>query len=790
MAKKKRSAVKKQKAEILAYFQDSTEDALTPDTIYTQFKIYNKDEQQFARLIIDELVDEGKLTPAGKNSFAAAEGGSNLVEGRVDHVNARFAFIRYDDEKSDVYVEADNLNGAIDGDLVRVEITKQNSKRKNNNPEGRVAEILERGKTEFVGKITTFANYALVKPEGKSLFNSLFVAKNHIHDAETDDLVIVKMLEYPTSSQQGKAEVIEILGKSGENDAEMHAIMAEFGLPVRFPQEVEAESEAISEKITAAEIKKRRDVRDVLTYTIDPADAKDFDDALSFKTLENGNYEIGVHIADVTYYVRPDTKLEAEAYNRATSVYLVDRTIPMLPEKLSNGLCSLRPNEDKLVFSAIFEVNDKAEIQNEWFGRCIMHSDRRFSYEQAQELLDATESSEADQAYFDSLHTLNTLAKVLKKERFANGAINFETPEVKFQLDADGKPLGVYQKVRKDAHKLIEEFMLLANKRVANFVFTFGKEKGQKEDGTKNTMVYRIHEPPNPEKLETFAKFASRVGYTVNTYNQNVLSKSLNEMLSAVEGKPMQNVLEQLAVRTMSKAVYSTKEIGHFGLAFDHYSHFTSPIRRYPDMMAHRLLQNYLDGKKSPDPSDYDDKSKHSSDREKLAAEAERASIKYKQVEYISLQDQKKIYDGVITGVTDFGIFAEIDGTGCEGMVSLRDLNDDYYEYDAENYRLIGQRNGRIINFGDTVKVSIKETNLQDRSIDLTLEEIDGKPVENNRWEGRSSGGGKPKSGGSRSGGGSRGGNSSRGGGSRSGGARKNDPQPKGKKSGGKSRRG
>lgn len=783
MAKKKRKALKEQKANILKFYRDNTDKNINLGDVFEQLQITDNDEQTFTRLIIEELEDEGKLTQTGKSRYAAVEDkrgggvGENEVEGKVDFVNARFAFIRYDDEKSDVYVEADHLNGAIDGDLVRVKITKQSSSRKNNNPEGKVIGIIERNKTEFVGKIRTFGNYALLKPEGKSMHDSLFIAKQHIHDAVTDDLVIVKILTYPTPNQQGTAEVIEILGKSGDNDAEMHAIMAEFGLPVRFPKEVEEESEAISETISEAEIKRRRDMRNVLTYTIDPADAKDFDDALSFKTLENGNYEIGVHIADVTHYVRSGTKLEAEAFNRATSVYLVDRTIPMLPEKLSNGLCSLRPNEDKLVFSAIFEVNGNAEIQTEWFGRCIIHSDRRFAYEQAQDLLEAESSSEEDKPYFDSLKKLNELAKVLKKKRFANGAINFETAETKFHLDSEGKPLGVYQKVRKDAHKLIEEFMLLANKQVARFVCNLGKEvKGEKlkvegmsvraeprTDGNKNTMVYRIHEPPNPEKLETFSKFAARMGFKVNTYNQNVLSSSLNAMFQEVEGKPMQNVLEQLAVRTMSKAIYSTKEIGHFGLAFDHYSHFTSPIRRYPDMMAHRLLQHYLDGKKSPPTADYDDKCKHSSDQEKLAAEAERASIKYKQVEYMSLQDKRVVYDGVITGITDFGIFAEIDGTGCEGMISLREMNDDYYEYDPNNYRLIGQRNGLIINFGDSVKVSIKETNLQDRSIDLTLEAIGDKTFD------------KSSSGRGRSGAGGGGRSSTRK-------PRKNNPQPRGKR--------
>ncbi|MFN3487926.1 MAG: ribonuclease R, partial [Emticicia sp.] len=631
--------------------------------------------------------------------------------------------------------------------------------KKNGNPEGCIIEIIERGRTEIVGKIQVFGNYALVRPDHKNLYDDIFIPKDKINGATKDDLVIVKIVEYPTKVQQGIGEITEILGKSGDNNAEMHAILAEFGLPIRFDKAIEEEAAAISEVITEAEIEKRRDFRNILTFTIDPHDAKDFDDALSFRMLENQNYEIGVHIADVTHYVQEDTRLEEEALNRATSVYLVDRTIPMLPEKLSNNLCSLRPHEDKLTFSAVFEMTHDGRLINEWFGRTIIHSDHRFSYEDAQEVLEneegdvlnpVTEQDEVLEKYRFPLHTLNHLAKILKKERFRNGAINFETNEVKFKLDETGKPLGVVLKIRKDAHKLIEEFMLLANKKVAEFVFKMGDKRHETKDSrnenreketqnselktqNSNTMVYRVHEPPNPEKLQNFANFAARFGYSIKTDSDKTLSNSMNKMMAEVEGTPVQNVLEQLAVRTMSKARYTTEPLGHFGLAFEHYSHFTSPIRRYPDMMAHRLLQHYLTAspknRANVSQDDFEKKSKHSSDREKLAAEAERASIKYKQVEFMSLQERRTIFSGVVTGVTDFGIFVEITSTSCEGMVRLADLKDDFYEWDRNNYRVVGKRTGRVINFGDTVKVTVKGTDLERRSMDLELIGLDGKSM-------------------------------------------------------------
>ena len=501
-----------------------------------------------------------------------------------------------------------------------------------------------------------------------------------------------------------------MLGKAGEHNAEIHSIIAEFGLPYEFPEAIEAEAESISDKITAREIKKRRDFRDITTFTIDPFDAKDFDDALSIRDLPNGNTEVGIHIADVTHYVPLKTALEEEAVERATSVYLVDRTIPMLPERLSNGLCSLRPNEEKLTFSAVFELDDDGKIQSEWFGRTIIYSDRRFTYEEAQERL---ENQEGD--FYEEIIRLDTLAKKLKKDRFQRGAVNFESVEVKFKLAEDGTPLGIIPKERKDAHKLIEEFMLLANKRVAEFIY----QKGTKANPV--TFVYRSHDDPDPEKLDTLAGFAKRFGHQLD-FERKGISHNLNHLVERVEGKPEQNVLQQLAIRTMAKARYTTNEKGHFGLAFAHYTHFTSPIRRYPDMMVHRLLQHYLDGGKSEDKEEFEKLCLHSSEREKRAADAERASIKYKQVEFMSMVEDK-IFDGIVSGVTEWGIYVEITETKCEGMIRMTDLDDDYYEFDEQNYRVVGRRNKRMITLGDGLKVSVKNTDIDRRTIDLTLED-------------------------------------------------------------------
>ncbi len=555
--------------------------------------------------------------------------------------------------------------------------------------------------------------------KGKPLHYDIFVKLTSLKNAKHNDKVIVKITEWPGRDKNPSGEIINILGQAGDNEAEIHSIMAEFGLPFEFDPKVEEAAARISEEITEKEISNRRDMRDVFTITIDPEDAKDFDDAISLKHLENGNYEIGVHIADVAHYVKPDTILDEEAFNRATSVYLVDRTIPMLPEKLSNNLCSLRPHEDKLTFSAVFELDNNARLHKEWFGRTIIHSDRRFSYEEAQERI---ETQEGD--YAKELLLLNQLALKLRVERFMKGSVNFETTEVKFKLDEKGKPLGVIPKVRKDAHKLIEDFMLLANKKVAEFVNNMkgghGKEDGEGKSGkgkSGKTFVYRTHDYPDPEKLQTFSVFAQKFGHQLKT-EEAAISKSLNALMDEIEGKPEQNVLQTLAIRTMAKAKYTTEAKGHFGLAFNHYTHFTSPIRRYPDVMVHRLLQHYLDKGKSVDKDNYEEKCVHSSEMEKRAADAERASIKYKQVEFMaSVAD--KVFDGLVSGVTEWGIFVEIVETKCEGMVRMSDMDDDFYEFDEKNYRVIGKRNKKIITLGDKVQVTVKATDIDRRTIDL-----------------------------------------------------------------------
>ena len=656
--------------------------------------------------ILDSLQEEGQVEQLDSGQYKSSRT-SKTVTGIVDHVNPRFAYVVTGEAgKKDIYIRTQDLASALHGDTVAVTLS---GRKTGESPEGKVVEIVKRSRIRFVGKLELSRNFGFVVPDFKKVYQDFFVFTENLNGAKTNDKVLFEVTKWADGDKSPEAKVIEVLGKSGENEAEIHSIMAEFDLPFRFPENVLTESEKISEDISKEEIKKRKDFRDVLTFTIDPEDAKDFDDALSFKKLENGLYEIGIHIADVTHYVRPGNVLDDDAFDRATSVYLVDRTVPMLPERLSNGLCSLRPNEDKLTFAAVFEMDSKGKVHKEWFGRTIIHSDHRFSYEQAQEVIETEKGKFAEE-----IKILNELHHILRKERLKKGAVNFETTEVKFKLDEKGKPLSVIPKVRKDAHKLIEEFMLLANKGVATFIFKH--KKGEEKD----TFVYRTHDLPNPEKLQTFSEFAKQFGHKLQI-DDAAISRSLNALMEEIEGKPEQNVLQSLAVRAMAKAKYTTEAKGHFGLAFDHYTHFTSPIRRYPDMMVHRLLQHYLDNGKSVNKKEFEDKCIHSSAREKRAADAERASIKYKQVEFMSMAEDK-VYDGIITGVTDFGVFVEIVETKCEGMSRLADMKDDFYEFDEKNYRIIGRRRKKIYRLGDAVKVRVKKTDVDKRLIDLTFE--------------------------------------------------------------------
>lgn len=691
---------------ILRLFDDAPGKAFNFKQIAKKAGAKNKAQNEQLFSALEKLEEAGKLRHLPNGNYVSTRKGKTLT-GTVDHVHPRFAYIVTGMEgQKDIYIKTPDLDTALHGDTVQVELfTRQTGE----NPEGKVVAIEKRARTRFVGRIELSKNYAFVVPDFKKIYQDFFIYPEHINGAKPNDKVVFEVTRWGDGDRSPEAKVVEILGKTGENEAEIHSIMAEFDLPFRFPEPVLRESETISEGITPEEINKRWDFRAIPTFTIDPEDAKDFDDAISFRQLENGHYEIGVHIADVTHYVRPGTVLEEEAFDRATSVYLVDRTVPMLPERLSNHLCSLRPHEEKLTFSAVFEMDTKAKIHKEWYGRTVIYSDHRFTYEQAQEVIESGQGKFAEE-----LKILNGLHHLLRKERYKKGAVNFETTEVKFKLDEKGKPLAVVPKIRKDAHKLIEEFMLLANRGVATFIYT------RKKKGEPDTFVYRTHDAPDYEKVSDFAKFASQFGHKL-LINEKALSKSLNKLMDEIEGKPEQNVLQSLAVRAMAKAKYTTEAKGHFGLAFEHYTHFTSPIRRYPDMMVHRLLQHYLDEGKSANRKEYEDRCIHSSEREKRAADAERASIKYKQVEFMSMQADNA-YRGLISGVTDFGIFVEIIETKCEGMVRLADLKDDFYEYDERSYRVIGRRRKKIYQLGDEVIVRIKKCDVDRRLIDLAFD--------------------------------------------------------------------
>lgn len=669
-----------------------------------KLSLKKKDDIKMLGQILDANVESERILELSEGSYKSNRKEEELT-GTLDHVSSRFGYVRLGNDQPDIYIKDRDLGSAMDGDTVKIVIFPT---RHGEHQEGKVTEVLKRSRSRFVGKVELSKNFAFVVPDARKVHADFFVYPENINGAKSGDKVIIEVTSWAENDRKPEAKVVEVLGKAGENEAEIHSIMAEFDLPFRFPERVLGESQKIPEGITDEEIKKRLDFRGITTFTIDPEDAKDFDDALSFRKLENGNYEIGIHIADVTHYIPQNSILDQEAYDRATSVYLVDRTIPMLPERLSNELCSLRPKEDKLTFAAVFEMDDKAKIKKEWFGRTVIHSDVRFSYEQAQVVLESGQGTLSEE-----LRILNDIAKKLRKERFNKGAVNFETTEVKFKLDEKGKPLAVIPKVRKDAHKLIEEFMLLANKQVATFVYNYKKGK------EKNTFVYRIHDFPDPEKVKDFSVFASQFGHKM-TIDEHSISSSLNKLMSDIEGKPEQNILEQLAIRTMAKAKYSTDVKGHFGLAFEHYAHFTSPIRRYPDMMVHRMLQHYLDDGKHLNKNEYEEKSEHSSEREKRAADAERASIKYKQVEFMASAENKE-YEGLISGVTEWGIYVEIVETKCEGMIRMSDMTDDFYEFDEKNYRIVGRKSRKVYTLADKIEVRVKKTDIDKRLIDLVF---------------------------------------------------------------------
>lgn len=663
------------------------------DHIIRSLKLMEKDG------LIEELAP-GKYIAVYVHSF---------ITGKLEMTQRGAGFVVPEDGTEDIYIPPDFLNTALNRDKVKVHLF---AKRTGARPEGEIVEIVERNKMEFVGVVEMGHNYAFVSPDDKHMHVDIFIPQDKIHNAKHGEKVVARITEWSGEHKNPYGEITEILGKPGQHETEMHAIIAEFGFSNHFPSNVEAEAQKIPDKISKEEIAKRRDFRKVTTFTIDPEDAKDFDDALSITALEDGTWEIGVHIADVSHYVTDNSSLDDEAYNRATSVYLVDRTIPMLPEKLSNGVCSLRPQEEKLTFSAVFKMNTEGDVLDQWIGKTVIYSDRRFAYEEAQQRI---ESKEGD--FADEINVLNDIALKLRAKRFKNGAVNFETEEVKFVLDDHFKPIGIYKKIRKEAHKMIEEFMLLANRTVAEFVSNMTK------GNNKKTFVYRVHEPPSEDKLKVFSMFASRFGYKIQTTSQKAIAQSFNSLLTEVEGKPEQNIIQSMAVRSMMKAYYTTKKTSHYGLSFDYYTHFTSPIRRYPDLMAHRLLFSYLNNGKSGNENEYEEKCKHSSQMEVQAADAERASVRYKQVEYIRDFIGEK-FAGIISGVTEWGIYVEITEYKCEGMVRLSSLGDDFYEYDEFNQWIIGKRSKRIFQLGGQVEVIVKGADVLKRQIDLELAEM------------------------------------------------------------------
>ncbi|MBR0042859.1 MAG: ribonuclease R [Bacteroides sp.] len=692
---------------LLAFFHEKEGEVLPLKYIFDQLRLTTHPLKMLCMDILEELKQDDYINEIDNHKYRLNTHGVEMVGTFQRTHNGKNTFTPEEGGEPILIAERNSAH-AMSGDKVRVAF---HAKRRGHEPQGEVIEIIERAENTFVGTLEVGKGYAFLLTESRTLANDIFIPTNLLKRGKSGDKAVVRIIEWPERSKNPIGEVIDILGRSGENDAEMHAILAEFGLPYSYPANVERAAERISEEITAEEVAKREDFRQVTTFTIDPKDAKDFDDALSIQKLPNGRWEVGVHIADVSHYVPEGSLIDKEALKRATSIYLVDRTIPMLPERLCNYICSLRPDEDKLAYSVIFEMNDKAEVLQSRIVHTIIRSNRRFAYEEAQQVI---ETGEGD--YKEEILQLNKLAQILRENRFKAGAINFDRYEVKFDIDEKGKPIGVYFKVAKEANKLIEEFMLLANRTVAEKIGRVPKGKKAK------VLPYRIHDLPDPEKLENLSSFIARFGYKIRTVGtKKDVSTSINRLLDEVQGRKEENLIETVSIRAMQKAKYSTHNIGHYGLAFDYYTHFTSPIRRYPDLMVHRLLTKYIDeGGRSASQLKYEELCDHSSSMEQIASNAERASIKYKQVEFMS-ERIGKTYQGVVSGVTEWGLYVEINENKCEGMIPMRDLDDDYYEFDEKNYCLRGRRKRNTYSLGDELTIRVARANLEKKQLDFEL---------------------------------------------------------------------
>ena len=714
MAKKKeKKAGKRMKKKelskaVLDFFHAKQDEVISLKYIFSELKLTTHPLKMLCMDILSDLLADDYITEVDKNKYKLNNHGIEMTGTFQRKSNGKNSFIP-EGGGDPIFVAERNSAHAMNNDKVRIAFY---AKRRGCEAEGEVIEILQRANDTFVGTLEVEKSYAFLVTENRTLANDIFIPKDKLKGGKTGDKAVVKVTEWPDKAKNPIGQVLDILGKAGDNTTEMHAILAEFGLPYVYPQSVEKAADKIPAEIAAEEIARREDFRKVTTFTIDPKDAKDFDDALSIRPLKDGLWEVGVHIADVTHYVKEGSIIDKEAEKRATSVYLVDRTIPMLPERLCNFICSLRPNEEKLAFSAIFDITEKGEVRDSRIVHTVIESDRRFTYEEAQQII---ETKEGD--FKDEILMLDTIAKALREKRFTAGAINFDRYEVKFEIDEKGKPISVYFKESKDANKLVEEFMLLANRTVAEKIGKAPKGKKPK------VLPYRIHDLPDPEKLDNLAQFIARFGYRLRTSGTKTdVSKSINHLLDDIQGKKEENLIETVSIRAMQKARYSTHNIGHYGLAFDYYTHFTSPIRRFPDMMVHRLVTRYMDGGRSVSETKYEDLCDHSSNMEQIAANAERASIKYKQVEFMS-ERLGQTYDGVISGVTEWGLYVELNENKCEGMIPIRDLDDDYYEFDEKNYCLRGRRKNRIYSLGDAITVKVARANLEKKQLDFALVE-------------------------------------------------------------------